>query len=256
MRMNVLNRIVVAAGIGAVALFGLSVPANAQRGQDQRQQEDQKGRNRGQAKRQQRLAPQDQQVLISQQQQRLGQYREYLDQQQRVAQQRTVQLQQARRTAQYGVQQQYSARLRQQQSRVQQNQGRYNYRGDPYFYTPSTYRYLRGGRYYDTNQYGLNLLRQAVNFGYDEGVRAGMADRQDRWASGYEDSFAYQDANYGYSGFYVDRDDYNYYFREGFRRGYEDGYNGRYQYGVYTRGKGTILGAVLGAILVFEAIRR
>ena len=39
-------------------------------------------------------------------------------------------------------------------------------------------------------------------------------------------------------GFYVDRDDYNYYFREGFRRGYEDGYNGRYQYGTYSGRQG------------------
>jgi hypothetical protein len=256
MTINVRNRIVAAAGIGAVALFGLSVPAAAQPQQDQKHQEDQDRRSQGRATRQERLAPQDQQALISQQQQRLGQYREHLDQQQRVAQQRTAQLQQARRTAQYGVQQQYSARLRQQQSRVRQAQGRYNYRGDPYFSTPATYRYLRGGRYYDTNQYGLNLLRQAVNFGYDEGVRAGMADQRDRWASGYEDSFAYQDANYGYAGFYVDRDEYNYYFREGFRRGYEDAYNGRFQYGTYSRGKGSILGAVLGAILTFEAIRR
>ena len=72
----------------------------------------------------------------------------------------------------------------------------------------------------------------------------------------YEDSYAYQDANYGYTGFYVDRDDYNAYFREGFRRGYEDGYNGRYRYGRYASGKGTILGAVLATILNFEAIRR
>ena len=31
----------------------------------------------------------------------------------------------------------------------------------------------------------------------------------------------YRDANYGYSGYYVDRSDYNHYFREGFRRGYQ-----------------------------------
>ncbi|MEK6286203.1 MAG: hypothetical protein AABO57_10715 [Acidobacteriota bacterium] len=56
------------------------------------------------------------------------------------------------------------------------------------------------------------------------------ADRQDHWGSNYEDSYAYRDTNYGYSGYYVERDDYNYYFREGFRRGYEDGYNSRYQW--------------------------
>jgi hypothetical protein len=102
----------------------------------------------------------------------------------------------------------------------------------------------------------VNLLRQAVNYGYDQGHRAGEADRQDRSRSNYEGSFAYQDANYGYSGFYVDRDDYNNYFREGFRRGYEDGYGGQHQYGTYANGRGTILGAILGTILNFQAIVR
>ena len=68
-------------------------------------------------------------------------------------------------------------------------------------------------------------------------------------------SYAYQDANYGYGGFYVDRADYNAYFREGFRRGYEDGCNGRYRYGTYANGRGTVLGAILATIINFESIR-
>jgi len=255
MRVSVLRRIVVGAGITAATSFGLSVPANAHPQQDQKHQEDQKAKNQGQAKKQERLAQQDQQKLIEQEKQRLSQYRDHLDQQQRAAQQHNAELRQQKRTAQYDVHQQYEARLRQQQSHVQQSQGHYNYGRDPYFSTPATYRYSRGGRYYETNQYGLNLLRQAVDYGYDEGVRAGLADRRDRWESNYGKSFAYQDANYGYTGFYVDRDDYNYYFREGFRRGYDDGYNSHYQYGTYSGGKGSILGAVLGGILIFEAIR-
>jgi hypothetical protein len=259
---NVVNRLVVAVGIGAVALFGLSVPAAAQGEHGQGQQQDQKERKQQGAKknapqdqqRQQHLPPQDQQARIHEQQQRLTQYGAHLDQQQRAAQPHSVQLRQQNRTAQYSFQQQYVARLRQQQVRVQGQAG-YNYGRDPYFFTPPSYRYSRGGRYYETNQYGVDLLRQAVNYGYQEGCRAGMADRQDRWRADYESSYAYQDANYGYSGFYVDRDDYNTYFREGFRRGYEDGYNNRYRYGSYSNGRATILGAVLGAILTFEAIR-
>jgi hypothetical protein len=131
----------------------------------------------------------------------------------------------------------------------------HNYDRDLYFSTPYSYRYNRGGTYYQTNQYGVNLLRQAVNYGYSEGFRAGQADRLDHWNFGYEDSYAFQDANYGYSGYYVERDDYNYYFREGFRRGYEDGYYGRYHNGRLSNGKYVILGAVLGAILTFEALR-
>ena len=69
------------------------------------------------------------------------------------------------------------------------------------------------------------------------------------------DSYAYQDANYGYDGFYEDQDAYNYYFREGFRRGYEDGYYDRYQYGVYSNGEYNVLGAVLSEVLNLVALR-
>jgi hypothetical protein len=81
------------------------------------------------------------------------------------------------------------ARLHQQQLRIHSQRG-YNYGGDPYFYTPPSYRYSRGGRYYETNQYGIDLLRRAVNYGYQEGWLAGVADRQDRWDSNYEGSYA------------------------------------------------------------------
>ena len=93
-----------------------------------------------------------------------------------------------------------------------------------------------------------------MNNGYQEGFRAGAADREDRWHADYQDSFAYQDANYGYNGYYVDQADYNYYFREGFQRGYEDGYNDRYQYGSYSNGSYSVLGNVLSLILSFQPL--
>jgi len=52
--------------------------------------------------------------------------------------------------------------------------------------------------------------------------------------------------SYGYGGYYVECDDYNYYFREGFRRGYEDGYYSRNQYGRRSNGKYVILGRGCG----------
>jgi hypothetical protein len=82
-----------------------------------------------------------------------------------------------------------------------------------------------------------------------------VAARQHRWASRYQDLYAYQDANFGYDGYYVDQADYNYYFREGFSRGFEDGYNNRYQYGRYSGGNYTILGAVLSTVLNLESLR-
>ena len=117
----------------------------------------------------------------------------------------------------------------------------YDYDNDPYFYTAANYRYLRGGRYYETNEYGVNMLRQAVNNGYAEGYGAGQADRMDRWASDYRNAYAYQDANYGYDGYYVNQTEYSYYFRQGFRRGYQDGYSSGSRYGHYPHGTHSIL---------------
>jgi len=154
--------------------------------------------------------------------------------------------------ASYRFQESYAARLRQQQIALQRA---HDYNHDPYYYTAPIYRYNRGGSYYEINEYGARSLRSAVNYGYAEGFRAGVAARQDRWASRYQDLYAYQDANYGYDGYYVDQADYNYYFREGFARGFEDGYNNRYRYGRYTAGRYTILGAILGQILDLQSLR-
>jgi len=225
--------------------------------QDQKQQQQrvqqQQQQQRQDQNQQQRLSQQQQQKLISQQQQRVVQYRQHLEQQDRLAQQNAAQLQQQKRVAQYRFQEQYLDRVRQQQIHLRDD--RFDYDRDPYFFTPPIYRYNRGGHYYETNEYGAKTLRQAVNYGYEEGFRAGKADRDDRWGSNYKDSYAYRDANFGYSGYYVDRSDYNYYFREGFRRGYEDGYNSRYQYGRFTSGNYSILDTILSQILNFQALR-
>jgi len=171
-----------------------------------------------------------------------------------MAAQQGAQLQRQNRTAQFAFEQRYFARLRDQQRSID-NARNYNYGVDPFFYTAPTYRYYRNSRYYETNEYGANVLREAVNNGYEAGFESGRADREDHWAFSYDNSYAYLDGNYGYGGFYVDRDDYNYYFREGFRRGYDDGYYGRSRYGVYVSGKYAVLGAVLAGILTFLPIR-
>ena len=202
---------------------------------------------------QRRLPEQQQRVLIQQQQQRVTQYRKNVAQRQTSSRQHGMQLQQQKRMSQYRYQQEYYERMRQQQIRYQNE--RYDYNNDPYFYTASSYRYNRGGRYYQTNQYGANILRQALNYGYQEGMYAGRADRQDSWRYSYRDSYIYQDANYGYNGYYVQQDDYNYYFRQGFQRGYEDGYYGRRQYGRNNNGSDSLLSAVLIAVLGLQSIR-
>jgi hypothetical protein len=156
--------------------------------------------------------------------------------------------------AQYRYQQQYYERLRRQREQLAAQ--RFDYANDPYFYTPDTYRYSYGGNAYQTNQYGAQILRQAANEGYAEGIRAGRADRQDGWRPDYRNSFAYQDANYGYNGYYVRQEDYNYYFRQGFRRGYADGYDQDYRYGRYDSGNdsGALLQTVLALILNLQPL--
>ena len=185
-------------------------------------------------------------------QQRATQYRQRLDQQVRFSQQQAAQLQQQKRVNQYRAQQQYLAQLRQQQLRLQTAR---NYSNDPYIRTPPSYRYAYSGTTRETNQYGADVLRQAVNYGYQEGVRFGQADRQDGWAANYQNSAAYRDANYGYSGYYVDQADYNYYFRQGFQRGYADGYNSQSQYGTSLNGTSSILATLLSSILGLTSLR-
>jgi len=200
-----------------------------------------------------RLSQQEQQQRIAQQQQRASAYQRSLDQQLRVAQEQNAQLERERQS-QYQIQQQYAERLRQQQLQVQRDRN-YDYNRDAYFSTPWNYRYNRGGSYRQTNRYGVELLQQAVNYGYQEGFHAGDADRRDHWGYDYRDSFAYRDANYGYTGRYVDQSDYNYYFREGFRRGYQDGFYRRARYGRQVNGRVNILSAIVSGILKLEVIR-
>jgi hypothetical protein len=230
-----------------------------QDGQQQWQQRQVDQQQQRQAQQQQRVAQQQQQRQAQQQQQqqrvaqqrqleqerqqpriqqrRLNQYSQQRRQLDRLAQQRETRLQQQQRQAHLRFQQQYLERLRQDQINLQNARS--------YEYSAPKYRYSRSGRYYQTNQYGVDMLRQAVNYGYEEGVRAGQADREDRARFSYRDSYAYQDATYGYNGYHVDLNEYRYYFREGFNRGYQDGYYGRFQYGRNTNGAFSLLGNIL-----------
>ncbi len=195
--------------------------------------------------------PQQQQQRIAEQREWNRGYQSALNQNMRQLQTQSLLLQQQRRMRQYAVQQQYMANLRAEQAQARAYN---NYDRDPYYVSPSIYRYNRGGTYYQTNQYGADVLQRAVNYGYQEGVQAGQADRGDGWAQGYQNSYAYQDANYGYDGLYVSQADYNYYFRQGFRRGYQDGYGGRFQYGSASNGNYSILGSLMSNILGLQSI--
>ncbi len=234
----------------AVLLLVLAGGAQAQgggkgKGQDKHQQ--------GQGQHQQPAASrQDEQRRVDAERQRQTEYRAALDRQTAAAQQRAAQLQQQKRQAQYAAQQQYLGRLREQQQRARVE---HDYAHDRTILAPPAYRYRRAGRDYETSQYGADLLRQAVRYGYQQGYQAGRADRADRRPADFRDNFAYQDGNYGYSGLYVPQADYNYYFREGFTRGYEDGYYSRHRYGTLSNGAPLILAGVLAGIVGLTAIR-
>lgn len=113
------------------------------------------------------------------------------------------------------------------------------------------YRVYRNGSYYNTDSRGAELLRQAVNRGYQQGFQAGKNDRSGRRGSNYNNSSMYRNGNYGYQN-YVDSRQYQYYFQQGFQRGYQDGYNSRYQYGSNNNGNLNILGSILQGILNFQ----
>ena len=204
---------------------------------------------------------QQQQRVARHEQERAIRSNERVNQRVYAIQQQRAQLER-QRADQYRAQQLNSARVlaerqRLHQERVILEQQRLQARNSrvAYVNTAPRYRYIVAGRPRMTNQYGADALRQAVNYGYREGYRTGRSDRLNGYAANYANSALYRNASYGYSGNYVDRSDYNYYFREGFQRGYDDGYYSRSQYGTAYNGTGSILGTVLSSLLWFQAIR-
>jgi len=125
------------------------------------------------------------------------------------------------------------------------------------------YRVNRNGSFYNTDNRGADLLRKAVNEGYRQGFQAGRNDRNSdtrRRSTTWSNSTVYQTGTYGYQN-YVDRGQYQYYFRQGFQRGYQDGsntqyrddYNGRYQFGTNNGGSLSILDTILNQVLNIQS---
>jgi flagellar biosynthesis/type III secretory pathway protein FliH len=133
------------------------------------------------------------------------------------------------------TQRQYERQQRQYQRQQQQ-------------YARQQYRIYRNGSYYTVDNRGAELLRQAVNRGYQQGFRAGQTDRGYRRGYNYYNQSIYRSGTYGYQR-YVDSSQYRYYFQQGFQRGYEDGYYSRNRYGYSSNGGLNILGSILQGIL-------
>lgn len=110
------------------------------------------------------------------------------------------------------------------------------------------WRVRRSGRYYNVNQNQAEMLRQAINAGYQQGYQAGRDARSSRRRSSYNSLPMYRQGTYGYSSG-VDRNLYSYYFQQGFQKGYDDGYNSRFRYGRNDGGSVNILGNILTSLL-------
>jgi flagellar biosynthesis/type III secretory pathway protein FliH len=110
------------------------------------------------------------------------------------------------------------------------------------------YRIYRNGSYYQTDNRGAELLRQAVNSGYRQGYQQGQLDARYNRGGNYYGNSMYRSGTYGYQS-YVDRSQYQYYFQQGFQRGYEDGFNNQYRYGYRSNSGLNILGNILNGIL-------
>jgi len=264
-----LDKIVFTALLGAaLALSGMAGKADAQAvvqppeqaakpvnpEETEEEKEKKKKKKKMQQQQQQR---QEKAVEARQQEQQMALYRKNIALREELAERDAQILRQQKRIQHLRFQEQYEERLRAQ--RVQLERSRYDYSNDPYYYTAPNYQYRRDGRQYQTNQYGIRKLEKALEAGYNEGFRAGRADRQDGWRYDYREAFAYKDANYGYDGRYIEQDEYNHYFREGFERGYEDGYYDRQKYGKKKDSGGIndewlIGGAVVAAIIGYQLL--
>ena len=110
------------------------------------------------------------------------------------------------------------------------------------------WRVRHSGRYYNVDQRQSELLRQAVNQGYQQGYQAGRGDRSSRRRNNYRKSNVYRSGTYGYQS-YVNRNLYQYYFQQGFQRGYDDGYSSNFRYGRDEGGSVNVLGNIVESIL-------
>jgi hypothetical protein len=83
---------------------------------------------------------------------------------------------------------------------------------------------------YDNDRYGyggnFQLRQTALNAGYNEGIKEGRKDRNNRERFEFRDEEDYRNANTDYNSRLGNRGLYQQYFRQGFQNGYTDGYRG------------------------------
>jgi len=221
-----IKKLIAASALGLVTILGTSEIANAQRNRNDDRRDDQRQQERV---RQQNAKIEQERVRAEQQRQA-----EWTKQNQRIQAEQRRQDDRNRNDSRWG-------------------NGRWDGNNNQ---NSNRYRVYRNGSYYNTDQRGAELLKQAVNAGYQQGFQAARNDRNNRRRVSYSNSNIYQSGSYGYQS-HVTRAQYQYYFRQGFERGYQDGsnnryqdnYNGQYEYGYNNNGSMSILGTILSQIL-------
>lgn len=221
MKILSLKKLAAASALGVFAILGTSTIANAQNGNEDRKL----------MKQQQKIARQ--QAKIDQQRARLQAQR---------------QAEWARRNGQLVI------------TRSGTTTGYYTIDPNTNIAPAGRYRVNRDGRWYNTDNRGADMLRQAINEGYRQGFNAGRSDYSGNRRGSWSNSNVYRTGTYGYQNG-VDRGQYQYYFRQGFQRGYQDGsnsryqdgYSGEYQYGTYNNGTPSILGTILNQLLNIQS---
>ncbi len=89
-------------------------------------------------------------------------------------------------------------------------------------------RQRQSDRWGDRYQWGgsFELRQTALNAGYNEGIKEGRRDRNNRDRFEYRDEEDFRNANTDYRSQFGNRQLYAQYFRQGFANGYSDGYRG------------------------------
>jgi hypothetical protein len=136
-------------------------------------------------------------------------YREWQEAQRR-AQEEYRDYQRTRSRADYRDWQQAQRRAQQEYSEYRRMSG-YNNRYTNRAGGSRYYRVYRNGGYYQTDYRGAELLRQAVNSGYQQGYNQGRNDARYGRGSNYYGNNIYRSGTFGYQS-YVVRDQYQYYF--------------------------------------------
>lgn len=146
-------------------------------------------------------------------------------------------------------QRQYEDQVRLDRERQEQMRVKYEQNRSPWEKNVR-YKVFQNGRMFITDARGLEMLKQAVIRGYDEGFKAGLADRRNRRNGGFYKSSVYRSGNFGYQNS-VEMKQYQFFFQKGFSEGYEDGFNTRKFRGWY-QNDGKLSEKELKAILKYE----